>query len=402
MISVREARQKILESAVPLDIFTIPIEKALTYHLAVDIVADRPIPPFNRVLMDGFAVRTSDFVSHRATLQIKGTLQAGVSGNFTVNPRETVKVMTGAPCPYGANAVIKVEQSEINGDQAILTAEKLIPNLNIALKGEDAEAGTVLIGSSSALNAAGIAVCASVGISEVAVYKKPVVSIVTTGTEIIPADRSPLDHQIRDCNSFALRAMCDELRITSRFLGIGEDTSSAIEELIRKGLESDILVLTGGVSMGDFDFVPSVLSELGVTKIFHKINMKPGKPLWFGKTCAGKYVFGLPGNPVSAQACFKLFAVPLIKKLSGNKSFEPETVFLPLSQEALSKTSREHFIPARLQTKENRTYLEPVIIRSSGDFYHLEKSHGLIRCPAEIHLLKKNTLVEFLPWKEIW
>ncbi len=402
MISVIEAQQIILDSATPLGTQVLPIEKAMSYVLVDDIKADRPIPPFDRVAMDGFAVRSSDFTSHTVTLKIKGKIQTGIARNLEVNSGETIKVMTGSPCPQGADAVIKVEQSRVEGNQVVLIEERMKPWLNLAQKGEDADEGTVLISSETSLTASGIAVCASVGIPEVNVFQKPQIKIISTGTEIISPYENPLPHQIRDCNSYALRAMCEGLKIEAEFLGIGEDDTDVIGNLIQKGLEANVLILTGGVSMGEYDHVPKVLSAHGIKKIFHKINMKPGKPLWFGKSESGTFVFGLPGNPVSAQTCFRLFVEPLIKKLSGYHSPKSRVAYFPLVEDVTSKTSREHYIPCQLHIQDGRTFLKPIIIRGSGDFSNLVKSHGLMRCPSEIDIMKKETFVEFLPWTEIW
>ena len=402
MISVIEAQQIILDSATPLGTHLLPIERAISYVLVDDIKADRPIPPFDRVAMDGFAVRSSDFISQTATLEIKGKIQTGIAQNLEVNSGETIKVMTGSPCPPGADAVVKVEQSSVEGNQVVLTEEKMKSWLNLAKKGEDAAEGTVLISSKTSLTASGIAVCASVGIPEVNVFQKPQIKIISTGTEIISPFDDPLPHQIRDCNSYALRAMCKGLKIEAEFLGIGEDDTDVIGDLIQKGLEADILILSGGVSMGEYDHVPKVLSAHGIKKIFHKINMKPGKPLWFGKSESGTFVFGLPGNPVSAQTCFRLFVEPLIKKLSGSNSPKSMVAYFPLFEDVISKTSREHYIPVQLYIQDGRTFLKPIIIRGSGDFSNLVKSHGLMRCPSDIDLMKQETFVEFLPWTEIW
>ncbi len=402
MITVAEAQKKILDSAVPLGTQTLAIEKALSYVIVNNVVADRPIPPFNRVAMDGFAVNSADFSSPTVRLKLKGKIQTGVETDLIVSPGEAVQIMTGAPCPKGADAVVKVENSKVTGDIVELTEKKMKPGLNIAIKGEDAPQGKVLIAAGSPLTVAGIAICASVGVHSVEVYKKPTINIISTGTEIVPPAQTPLPHQIRDCNSFTLRTMSAMANLEVEFLGIGEDDTEIIGSMIRKGLEGDILLLSGGVSMGEFDHVPQMLMENGVKKIFHNVKVKPGKPLWFGITKNNTFVFGLPGNPVSVQTCFRIFVEPFIRKLSGQNSPENRFIRLPLMEDIPSKSPREHYTPGIMHLHEGVTCIKSVKILGSGDFSNFEKSHGLIKFPAENNTLKAGTIVDFLPWREIW
>ncbi len=402
MISVLEAHKKILDCAVRLGIKTIPIEDSLSFVLVNDVIADRPIPPFNRVAMDGFAVRSFDFDALTVKLKLIGRIQTGVDTDLIVGKGEAVQIMTGAPCPEGADAVVKVENSQVDGDWVILTEPKMAAGLNVAPKGEDAAQGKVLIKAGTALTTAGIAICASVGIATVEVYRKPTIRIISTGTEIISPGQTPMPHQIRDCNSFTLRTMSSGLNLKADFLGIGEDETGVISQMIKEGLKADILILSGGVSMGEYDFVPKLLSENSVESIFHHVKVKPGKPLWFGKKGSDTYVFGLPGNPVSVQTCFRVFVEPLIRKLAGNQTPENPSLKLPLASEVVSKTPREHYVPGRLCIQEGQTHIEKVSIQGSGDFSNFEKSHGVFRFPADQTTLGTGSIVEFLPWREIW
>lgn len=402
MISYDEALNFILDSATDkLDPTTVPIEEALSFILAEDVTSDRPLPPFNRVAMDGFAVNSSDFTSPEVRLKLVACIAAGDDYLERLKPGEAVQIMTGAPCVEGADAVVMVEKSKKDGDYVILTEENMAPGLNVARKGEDAPEGKVLIGAGTRLNTAGIAICASVGLTKVPVYRKPIINIISTGSEIIPPSQQPLPHQIRDCNSFSSRSLSRQLGIEARFLGIGEDNQATQSQLIKKGLESDILVLSGGVSMGDFDLIPSLLAECGVKNIFHNIKIKPGKPVWFGKSDAGTYVFGMPGNPVSVQAGFKLLIEPLILKLMGLNSPKPFFINIELGHDVTIKNPRENFIPARLETDENNTVLHQVIIRGSGDFSNVISSHGMMRFPAGTTTVTAGNKVKFIPWNRV-
>jgi molybdopterin molybdotransferase len=402
MISVAEALKAIIDNATTLPSRTIAIEQAHSFVLVNNITADRPLPPFDRVAMDGFAVRSSDFTGPDLELKLKGCIQTGIQSEVVVGPGEAVQIMTGAPCPKGADAVVKVESSQILGDTVRLHEEKMKPGLNIAPKGEDTAQGDVLIKAGTALTTTGIAICASVGCSEVEVYRKPRVKIISTGTEIIPPSQQPLPYQIRDCNSYTLRSMCGGYALENEFLGIGEDDPAVLGALIQAGLDSEILILSGGVSMGEFDHIPGLLSANGVRSIFHHVKVKPGKPIWFGKSDRGTFVFGLPGNPVSVQTCFRIFVEPLIKKLSGYQ--EPHHAFLklPLREDTSSKTPREHYMPGELVSSGATTMVKPVFIRGSGDFTNFEKSQGLFIVPAEKRWVKAGEMVEFLPWRELW
>ncbi len=402
MLTVFDALQKIKASATPLDTHSIPVENALSHVLVENVLADRPLPPFDRVAMDGFAVRSSDFEDGTARLKIVGQIQTGVASTTEIKPGEAIQIMTGAPCPASADAVVKIENCEIEKDWVTLKEPKIGPGLNIAPMGEDAAAGKILIEKNKPLTTAGIAICASVGIEQVKVYKKPSLRIISTGSEIINPASKPLSHQIRDCNSYTLRTLSRAMGLDVTFLGIGEDNTQVLGDMIKEGLEADILVLSGGVSMGEYDHIPALLVENGVENIFHHVKVKPGKPIWFGKSKQGAYVFGLPGNPVSVQSCFRIFVDPLIKILSGDPSPDHSYLRLELIEDVVSKTPRENFIPGRLEITNGKTGIKTVPIRGSGDFSNFEISQGLVRFPADQNLLKAGEVVDFLPWGEHW
>lgn len=401
MIHVNDARASVLKGVGTLPSITVPALEALSQHVAEDIIADRPLPPFNRVAMDGFAVQSGDFNQTETRLKIIGEARAGVSPGFKVGPGEAAKIMTGSPLIEGADAVVKVEHTTTEGDYVLLRENKMKPGLNIAPEGEDAKAGDILLPKGTHLTSAGLAVCASVGCTRIKITPRPTIRIITTGTEIISPDHKPLPHQIRDCNSSSVLASCRDLFADAEFLGIADDNREALEKAIQKGMDANILILTGGVSMGDYDFIPETLAKLGVNKVFHKVRLKPGKPVWYGRTSENTHVFGLPGNPVSVQVNFKLFVEPLIQKLSGDPNPEPQTLFLPLAKEIVKKNDREEYFPARILRNSNQTILERVSIRGSGDFSNLAKSDGLIRCHADTKIMNAGETVEFIAWKRI-
>ena len=398
MIRLDDALQLILDSVTVLERQTVSIHRALGRILAQDVLADRPLPPFHRVAMDGYAVRSSDFSGPSAKLQHAGEIAAGDVFERTVQPGEAYKIMTGAPCPAGADAVVKIEHCRREGDWVVATEEKITPGLNIATKGEDAPQGKLLLSSGTVLNTAGIAICASVGLTEILVHRRPEIAVISTGTEIVPPDWNPLPHQVRDCNSFSSLSLSQMLGIEARFLGIGEDDRAVQSRMIQEGLQGDILILSGGVSMGEYDLIPGLLAECGVEKIFHAVRMKPGKPVWFGKSADNTYVFGLPGNPVSVQVGYKLLVETLIQKIMGNRSPEPQFLLLELHKPIAIRTPRETFVPGRFETVEGRSVVTQVHLQGSGDFSNVATSHGLIRCPTGLSKVESGTRVPFLPW----
>ena len=398
MISVEEALQLVLDSAAVSEKRTVSIHQALGCTLAQDVLADRPLPPFNRVAMDGYAVKSSDFTSATVTLKHAGGIAAGDEFDRKLQSGEAYRIMTGAPCPEGADAVVKIEHCKREGEWVVITEENIKPGLNIATKGEDASKGKLLLPAGTVLNTSGIAICASVGLTGIPVYRKPEISVISTGTEIIPPDQDPLPHQVRDCNSFSARSLSKMLGIDARFLGIGEDDTTIQKKMIQEGLKSDILILSGGVSMGDYDLIPGLLAECGVKRIFHVVKMKPGKPIWFGKTDGNTYVFGLPGNPVSVQIGYKLLVETLIRKITGNASPEPAFLMLELHKPIAVKASRETFVPGRFEVVNGRSVVTQVRLQGSGDFSNVAASHGLIRCPTGVSNVKSGTYVQFLPW----
>ena len=402
MLSVAEARLKILETIVPLGTEKIPLLQANSSILAQDVVADRPFPPFNRVAMDGYAVRSIDFVSDITHLKPIGQIQAGKPSDLVVRVGEAVHIMTGSPLPEGADAVVKIEHCTLrNNDTVIICDDQVKAWLNVARVGEDAAQGDTLLAKGTTLTSAGIAVCASVGVSEVLVYQKPTLKVVSTGTEIIPPEETPLPHQIRDCNSFSVGSLSQASGVTTEFLGICDDNPELLKKKMQAGLEADIFILSGGVSMGEFDLVPGLLTELGVKKIFHKVRLRPGKPIWYGVSEQGTYVFGLPGNPVSVQVNFKLFVEPAILKLMGSRVCEPQFLHLPLDDKIIKYNMLEQYFPAKLTFTEGKTSVKSILIRGSGDFSNLAYSDGLICCPVDYVKLEPQAIVKFLPWRSL-
>ncbi|MDT8446988.1 MAG: molybdopterin molybdotransferase MoeA [bacterium] len=397
MFSVSEAQAAVLASARPFGPENRPIQKALGLTLAQTLAADRPLPPFNRVTMDGYALQAADLLEP-GELHLIGQLAAGVRPEQAVEPGTCIQVMTGAPLPEGADAVIPVEDTEAQGEmirfkRAAQPAENWVP------KGSEAEAGAEFFKPGRPVTPSLVAYLASIGKAEVDVFSPPKLVVISTGTELVPTEASPEFYQIRDCNSPAVLAQAAQLGLPVSSLGIAPDEEEALKSQVRRGLQgADILILSGGVSMGEFDLVPKILKESGIEEVFHKVRLKPGKPIWFGRG-HGKWVFGLPGNPVSVQVCFKLFVEPLAMALSGRPDPLPPVIRLPLLKAAKKRNQREQYTSARLVQQDGQTWVEEVQIGGSGDFSGLAFSEGLFKFDADLSELAAGTLVDFIYWR---
>ncbi len=399
MLTLDQALVEILRQAEPLPPQQINLAQSLGRVLRQDLTTDRPLPPFDRVTMDGFAVRSADFALSSPSLKIIGELAAGVEAKFQLQPGQAIRIMTGAVAPPGADAVIQVEKTQVQGDQVSFSVGKIDPGLNIAQKGEDALAGHCFLKSGPFITPALQAFAASIGKGRLWASPDLRLAVLSTGDELVSPEQTPLAWQIRDANGPALQGMAEDLNLQPKFLGICPDKAEALKAKISEGLQGDVLLLSGGVSMGEYDLVPKILKQLGVKEVFHRVWIKPGKPIWYGRGPAGTHVVGLPGNPVSAQTGFKLFVEPLILSLLGHQDPLPTYLKLPLLQGVKKKTEREALIPAKIITKAGQSGAEEVKISGSGDFSNLILSDGLLRLPAEATRAEEGDLVPFLAWR---
>jgi molybdopterin molybdotransferase len=380
MISVEQALEIILSTTKPAATETSNICNINNRVLSKDITAIREQPPFNRVSMDGIAINTK-FKSN-TEFKIEGIQAAGSEQMTLKDQNNCIEVMTGATLPLGTNCVIRYEDIQIKDEVVtILKDLDLFKNKNIHMMGSDYKSEEILITSGTRVNSTHIAIIASQGKSEVEVYKTPKIAIISTGDELVELDKPIKDHQIFLSNSYAMRSLLVEFGITdiSRH-HIKDDqgsTKNKIEELLN---QNDMLIISGGVSMGKFDFIPKALSELGVTNHFHKIKQKPGKPMWYGTTEIGKQVFALPGNPVSCTVCLRRYTIPAILKSLGylQKSFK-----VKLAEKVIFKKEMTLFKPVCLEIKNSELLVHPLKINGSGDFNSLGTTSGFIELPSD-------------------
>ncbi len=398
MLTVTEAQRLILQQARSFGIETILLSESYDRVLAEDVYADRDYPPFNRSAMDGYVLKFKDIEKFKE-FKLVGEMLAGESIKSLKEEGTCIKIMTGAPVPEGADLVIRIEDSELKDG---MVKFKSLPSRiwqNIAIKGEDAKSGEMVLQKSTIINAGTSGLLASLGRNNVRVYSLPKVSIVSTGNEIKAVGDAVLPHQIRDSNSYTIASFFQHYNIDIASRQLVPDRKEDIKNAIESLNDVDILILSGGVSMGDADFVPEVLADCGVKELFHKVQIKPGKPLWFGVRDNKTVVFALPGNPVSCQVAFKVFIEPFLRACFGLPPCH--TLNLPLIGIRKKKSSFEEYFPCTLELFGSQTGLHQIKNNGSGDFTSVTRSSGLAVQPAEIEELKEGDFIEFIPWRGI-
>lgn len=395
MIHYQEAQQIILAQAKPFATESIALSNVLGRTLAETIVADRDYPPFNRSTMDGFAFNYEDFEKGIKQYKIIDTIFAGSTTNKVLQQGECFKIMTGASVPISANVVIRKEDTSVADNLLTLHIEACKPFQNIAKQGEDITAATNIITDNTICTPAVISVLAALGKSEVTVKRLPSVSIFTTGNEIVPVETNPIDTvQIRNSNQYLLKALLQQWQIQPSICKHLQDDKAALTAAFKEALPSDIIIINGGVSAGDADYVPEVLASLGVQLLFHKIAIRPGKPLWCGKLPNGGLVFALPGNPFSCMVTFQLFIKPYL--LACFDLPQQPFLQLPLAISKAKNVGLDEFFPAQIHAAPMR--IIPLHFKTSGDVKATLFADGIALHPATVQALEANTIVNYLPF----
>ncbi len=386
MIKFEEALKIVLGCSVDPEVETVDFRDCLGRILAGDVVSDMEMPPFDKSAVDGYACREADLAD---VLRVLEVVPAGKAPSRKVGPGECTKVMTGAPVPEGADTVIMVEDVEELDDGKVRYLKESVKN-NICLMGEDIRTGAVVIPSRTLVEPQHIAVLAAAGCVKPKVYKKVRVGVISTGDELVEPWITPGLPQIRNSNAWQLMAQSMKMSADPEYIGIALDTEEDTRDKIRLAFDrSDVILLTGGVSMGDYDYVPRILAELKVELKFKSIAVQPGRPTVFG-VLGNKFIFGLPGNPVSSFVQFELLVKPLIHKMTGH-DYMPLTLPLRMATEYRRKRSgRLSWLPVRVNAEGG---VEPLEYHGSAHINALTMAHGLISVPIGQTVLEKGEIV---------
>ncbi len=396
MVTVEEAEHIILNEVRDYGTELVLFEQALGRTLAKDIVADRDLPPCNRVAMDGIAIRFSAFENGMRSFRIKGIQAAGDTPLDLTGDDECTEIMTGAALPDSADTVVRYEDVAINNGNAILTGDAIRKGQNIHPIGKDKKRGEVVVTAGTLVDATVISMAASVGGALLPVRKLPRVVIITTGDELVDTTAQPLPHQIRSSNNYTIKAVLQAYGIGPHMLHIVDDvevTKAKIKECLSA---YDVLILSGGISMGKFDYVPQVLEELGVNKLFHKVKQRPGKPFWFGKHSNDVLVFAFPGNPVSAFMCLHRYFIPFLK--SGRQT----AAFAVLGEDIIFSPQLQYFMQVKVSINENGQLMAtPQQGNGSGDYTNLIDTNAFMELPMGKSNFRKGEVYRIWPFKQI-
>jgi len=404
-ISYTQARQIVIEKVAALIMRqggigraaeTVPLPQALNRVMSQQIVADRDYPPFHRSTRDGYAVRSADCSAGPAKLTLLGEVRAGDSFTGEVGPGECVQIMTGAPVPRGADAVVMLEHVTA-GEDEIATQQKVTGGQNVVAAGSEARKGAILLNAGTRLGYAEMAIAAQVGAAQISVTRRPRMAVLSTGDEVVNYDERPRMFQIRNSNNISLSAQAMLAGAAPIALGNAPDSPEDMRVRIERGLQKeDVLVISGGVSMGKYDLVEPVLKEMGGEIFFDALAIRPGKPAVFG-VCKNKPVFGLPGNPVSTMVTFELLVAPALDLLSGT---QPRT--LPLLKARLGgavkqKAALTHFLPAQITWDAGGAVVKELDWQGSGDIVAMAQANCFLVVPETRLEMAAGEMVDVLP-----
>ena len=383
-LSLVEAQRMVARQVRPLPAETVTLESADGRVLASDVACDRDYPPFDQALMDGYAVRSADFVKGVARLEVVGEVAAGEAPGVTVGAGQAVPISTGAVLPEGADAVVPVECGGLcEQGRVVELRDDPQPGRYIARRAQGAVAGASVLTAGTRLGPAQMAALAAAGATAVRVHRRPSVGVLTTGSELVSPEAKPRVGQMRNSNSYYLRSAIGRLGLEAEFWGIIADEKAALRAALERGLRADVLVTTGGSSVGKYDLIPELLGELGVSVCFRKVAIKPGKTTLFGTHGKGKLVFALAGNPSSCLVGWHLLAGPAVRGLQGTALRFPVSVAARSEQALAAAGDRQVFLPARAEvTKAGQAVVRPVRWSGSGDLFGLARANALIVQPA--------------------
>ena len=393
MISISEAIQIVISQIAQLPAQEIAIDLSHGRILAEDIVADTDLPPFDRAQMDGYAVRAADVANVPASLRIVGESAAGAGWHHEMKAGEAVRIMTGAPVPSGADAVQQVELTRENDSQVEILAPVELGR-SIVRQASEIKSGETVLRAGEEINAAMIATLASFGYAKVKVSRQPRVAVMATGSELVDVDQKPGQDQIRDSNNYTIEAYATMSNaVVERLPLAGDDTEELKRQISRAAAHADVLITSGGVSMGVYDFTKAALKDLGAEIFFERVALRPGKPTVFARL-GNTVVFGLPGNPVSVSVTFNLFVRTALRAMQGAKETTLPVEHAVLARNLKGSIDRESYLPATLRTDEKGMLLaQPLKWGGSSDFVSFARATALINLPAGAGIIESGTSV---------
>ena len=397
LIPLEEALKTVIENVKPLGTKKVFLHDALGYVLAENVYADTDKPSFDNSAMDGFAVRFEDIKNAPTKLKIVGEYAAGTEENLKVEQGTAVKIFTGAPIPAGADTVVPVEYTEIEGDYVIIRKE-FKKGANIRKKGEDVKKGEAIITKGKEIRPYEIGMLASVNKAIVTVYRKPNVAILSTGDEILDlCEEQTRLSQIRTSNNYMLYGQILQAGGIPHNLGVVRDNPEELKRVMESMKDYDVFITTGGVSMGEKDYVQYLVDELGVNVKFHKLRIKPAKPVLFGIFGENKLFFGLPGNPVSSAVAFDLLVYPALRVMQGFKEIFKQKITAILGRDYKRKSAeRREFARCKVWFKEDRYYCEPLEKQDSHMLTSLVNANGYLIVKEGVKELKKGEKVDVI------
>jgi molybdopterin molybdotransferase len=398
MLTPAQAETLIEQHLACLPIESLPLTQAAGAVLRENIYAERDHPPFDRVAMDGIALSTTGAASNAGRLRVSGTQSAGEPPQTLADPDTCIEIMTGAMLPRGCDAVVPVELVQRNGAFAEIGRKAPPPWQNVHRRGSDCRQGSLLLSAGTRLTAPEVAIAAGAGMARVRVSAQPMIVVISTGNELVEPGEVIEPHQVRRSNAYGIVAALRQHGFTRVADDHVRDDEAQLRERLGFHLRThDVLILSGGVSMGKLDLVPKVLEQLGVNLVFHHVAQRPGKPMWFGVSQSGPAVFALPGNPVSTMVCLARYVLPALRAAMGQAPAETPRISLIAPVEV--KAPLAFYMPVKLRSDDwGRTSAEPRPTNGSGDFTALAGTDGFVELPPGPNTFPKGFVARFFRW----
>ena len=401
MILVEEAEKIILAQVKDFGTELIPFENSLNRVLAEDLFADRDLPPFNRATLDGIAIQYASFENGIYSYRIKATQAAGEPSIDINNADECIEIMTGAAVPDTTDTIIGYEDIEIENGIALIKNDAFKKGQGIHLKGTDKKENEIIVKGNDFITPVTISIAASVGKTSLLVKKLPKVIIISSGDELVDVHDKPNPCQIRRSNSYIIKSALEKFRLNADVLHIPDDAEITKQRIGESLKNYDVIILSGGISMGKFDYIPAALEKLSVKKLFHKVRQRPGKPFWFGRHDNGVVVFALPGNPVSTYMCLNRYVIPWLKACMGLPFTKNRTAIL--NEDFSFTPSLQYFLQVKLKMEiDGRLTATPLAGNGSGDFANLSEADAFMELPLERNNFTKGEVFAIWPFKEIF